>query len=101
MLPLATNQRGGNFRQTACRRMSRGATAPAAMPTSIARSSRRAPDSAGNLRLQSRNELDRILAADRIEIGSIEFELLQVLHLAEPEIGIVRAIGDVGGRHKL
>src|SRR6185312_11631365 len=98
MPPLATNMRGEEFRRTACPRTYHGAAAPAAMPTSIATSSGRAPE---RLRLQPRNELDRILAADRLEIGGAKAKLLEVLHLIKPEIGIVRAVGDLRGRHEL
>src|ERR1700741_1473314 len=98
MRRLATSMPGGRSRPTGCRRTYRGAAAPAAMPTSIATSSRCA---LGRSRLQPRNEFHGVLTADRLEVGGVEPELLQVLHLAEPEIRIVRAIGDLRGRYEL
>lgn len=52
------------------------------------------PQTPDTLRRKSRDQLDRVFAADRLEIGGLEPELLEVLELVETEIRIVRAIGD-------
>jgi hypothetical protein len=51
--------------------------------------------------LRSRDQPDRVFAADGPEIGGLESELFKVVELVETEIRIVRTISDFRDRHEL